>query len=171
MPSIIPVPDDSIETCSRSVALDVPAHEVFDFCTSCAGFLAHYPNPVRSYRGAERWVLGSEFWLDYRYFGMPMTWHGKITAYEHDRSFTDHMVSGMFRYWEHTHGVEPMPGGSRYTDTVRFSLGLGRWVDRVVVRRSLDTFFQRRHELLRSALRARLQPAAARESRESVRSA
>ena len=165
------MPDETVETCTRSVDLDVPAPEVFAFCTSCAGFLAHYPNPVRSYRGAERWVLGSEFWLDYRYLGLPMTWHGKVTAYDPGRSFTDHMVSGMFRYWEHTHSVEPIPGGSRYTDRVRFSLGLGRFVDRVIVRRSLTTFFERRHTLLQSALRARQPFKAASDVQPSMRSA
>ena len=143
---------DNHETCSRSVVLEVPADEVFAFCTTRAGFIAHYPNPIRSYRGAEQWVLGSEFWLDYRYMGLPMTWHGKVTELEPNRYFKDEMVSGMFRYWEHTHAVEPTASGTTYTDTVRFSMGLGRFIDRYFVKPSLDTFFMRRHQLLRAAL-------------------
>lgn len=143
---------DHLETCTRSVMLETAPEKVFAFCTSRAGFIAHYPNPIRGYRGAERWEVGSEFWLDYSYLGIPQTWHGKVTELEPDRSFTDVMLSGMFRAWEHTHSVEPAGNGTLYTDTVRFKLGLGRLIDRYIVKRSLDTFFQRRHELLRSAL-------------------
>lgn len=143
---------ETLETCTRSVALHVAPEKVFAFCTSRAGFIAHYPNPIRGYRGPERWELGSEFWLDYRYLSLPMTWHGRITQLEPNHHFTDEMISGMFRRWEHTHTVEPTPDGTLYTDMVRFSLGWGRLVDRRFVKPSLDTFFQRRHDLLRSAL-------------------
>ena len=152
MQANLPTASDSFETCTRSVILEVPASDVFAFCTTRSGFLAHYPNPIRSYRGAEQWVLGSEFWLDYRYFGLPMTWHGKVTAFEPNHYFTDEMLAGMFRFWEHTHSVETVASGTMYTDTVRFSMGLGRLVDRFFVKPSLDTFFKRRHELLRAAL-------------------
>ena len=150
--SALPAAPKRIETCTRSVSLAVPVDRVFAFCTTRAGFLAHYPNPVLDYRGDEQWVLGSEFFLDYRYLGMPMTWHGKVTALEHDHVFKDEMVSGMFRYWEHTHAVEAEASGTRYTDTVRFSLGLGTLIDRYFVKPSLATFFRKRHELLRAAL-------------------
>lgn len=143
-----------METCTRSVVLDVSPDKVFAFCTTRAGFLAHYPNPIRSYRGAEHWELGSEFWLDYRYLGLPMTWHGKITELEPNRYFKDEMISGMFRVWEHTHSVESAPSGTKYTDTVRFSLGFGGLIDRLLIKLSLDTFFQRRHALLRTALQS-----------------
>jgi ligand-binding SRPBCC domain-containing protein len=143
---------ERFEICTRSVMLEVPADEVFAFCTTRAGFIAHYPNPIRRYRGAEQWVLGSEFWLDYRYFGLPMTWHGKVTEFESNQYFKDEMISGMFRYWEHTHSVEALGSATKYTDSVRFSLGLGRLIDHYFVKPSLDTFFERRHDLLRAAL-------------------
>lgn len=145
---------DRMETCTRSVLLEVPPAKVFSFCASRVGFIAHYPNPIRAYRGADYWEAGSEFWLDYRYLGLPMTWHGKVTEFEPNQYFKDEMISGMFRYWEHTHVVESAPTGTKYTDTVRFSLGWGRWVDRLFIKPSLDTFFERRHALLRSALQA-----------------
>ena len=143
-----------METCMRSVVLDVAPEKVFAFCTTRAGFLAHFPDPVREYRGAEQWEIGSEFWVDYRHLGLPMSWHGKITELEPNRYFKDEMISGLFRRWEHTHTVEATSSGTKYTDTVEFSLGWGSLIDRFMVKPMLDTFFRRRHVLLRAALGA-----------------
>src|SRR5262249_24539353 len=134
MSSASAVSPQRFEICTHSLVLAVPVATVFAFCTSRTGFLAHYPNPIRAYRGDEQWLLGSEFWLDYRYFGVPQTWHGKVTQYELNHHFTDLMVSGMFRYWEHTHSVEAAPEGTKYTDSVRFSMGFGRMIDRYFVK-------------------------------------
>lgn len=161
---------DRMVTYSRSIVLEATPERVFGFCSSRVGFVAHYPNPILAYRGPDHWTAGSEFWLDYRYMGLAMTWHGKVTEFEPNQYFKDLMLAGMFRYWEHTHVVEPAGTGTKYTDSVRFSLGLGRWIDRLFVKPSLEKFFERRHELLRSALQGNtwnVRPAA--EQRDAAR--
>jgi ligand-binding SRPBCC domain-containing protein len=147
--------DHRLERVSRSVLLRAAPDEVFAFCTSLTGFLAQMPQKVTRTSGDTQWVLGSEFWIHYHYLGVPMKWHGRVTQYEPKRSFTDLLVSGMFRYWEHRHSEEPVPEGTRHTDTVVFTLGLGPLVDRFVAKPLLERFFQQRHALLEHALARR----------------
>jgi len=107
----------NVQTVMRSVWLAQPPETVFAFCASADGFQAQNPKPVLEYRGEPHWVEGSEFFVRYKQFGIPTNWHGKVTAYETGRYFRDVMLSGMFRFWEHTHSVEPEKEGTRYTSS------------------------------------------------------
>jgi DNA-binding transcriptional MerR regulator len=68
--------------------------------------------------------------------------------HEPGRCFVDEMTRGIYRTFRHTHCFEPSEGGTRLTDTVEFSLGLGRWVDNSIGRMTLERTFRRRHRAL-----------------------
>lgn len=139
---------------SQSVFIAAPPERVFRFCASREGFEAHFPHAIDRYKGTESWRLGDVFAFRYKFFGLWSRWQGKITHYEENRRFTDLMQVGLFKHFEHTHLFEPAEGGMRYTDSLRFTLGYGSFVDRVIGRRMLAGTFTKRHALLKRALEA-----------------
>ena len=69
---------------------------------------------------------------------------------EHERGalFTDTMRKGPYRTFRHTHRFEPSAGGTRMTDTIEFTTGLGTLIDRLIGVPILKYTFRKRHEAL-----------------------
>ena len=53
-----------------------------------------------------------------RHFGVWFTMTSKITALEEPVRFVDEQVSGPFKTFIHEHRFEPLPNGTRMTDTI-----------------------------------------------------
>jgi ligand-binding SRPBCC domain-containing protein len=103
-----------------------PPERVFALTLSEAGFVDAMPPGVEVLRWPER--FGEDEVLDLRWGAagvFPVRWTAVIDAYEEGRSFSDLQVRGPFRYWRHTHTVEPYGTGTRHTDLVEISTGLG----------------------------------------------
>lgn len=135
---------------SRSVKLSVEAGELFDFCASRAGFERQFPHQIDRYRGPADWHLGDNFSFRYKFGGLWLRWEGEFIEWDAGKRFVDEMKHGTFRRFIHTHIFERADAGTRYTDSIRFTLGLGRFVDRRIGLPMLDATFQKRHALLHS---------------------
>jgi len=57
--------------------------------------------------------------------GIPMRWRTEITGVDAPGLFTDRQEVGPYSLWEHTHTFEPVPGGVKMTDHVKYALPLG----------------------------------------------
>lgn len=103
------------------------------------------PMPVEMRSGAE---------LEYRLrlYGLPVHWITDIEDFEAPARFTDRQRKGPYRLWHHTHAFEPVEGGTRMTDTVRYQLPfgpLGSLAHALLVRRTLRKIFDYRESVLR----------------------
>ncbi|WP_017614108.1 SRPBCC family protein [Nocardiopsis salina] len=103
-----------------------PPELVFALITSRDGFLNAMPPGVEVLAWPEHFGPGEVLDLRWGAAGVhPVRWLAEIDAFEHGRTFSDLQVRGPFRFWRHTHTVEPHNGGTRHTDTVEFSTGFG----------------------------------------------
>lgn len=140
----------SREPATRSLhtqlALSRPLEEVFGFFADAANleeltppelcFRILTPLPIEMREGAL-----IEYQL--RLFGVPFGWRTRIALWQPPERFVDVQERGPYRLWEHTHRFEPIGGGTRVEDELRYALpfpplaGLAH----PVVRRQLDRIF------------------------------
>ncbi len=107
-----------------------PVERVFALIVDESGFLDAMPPGVEVLEWPEPFEAGGVMNLRWGAAGcFPVRWNAVIDAFEAGRSFSDLQVRGPFRYWRHTHRVEPYGSGTRHTDVVEFSTGLGPLVD------------------------------------------
>lgn len=88
--------------------------------------------------------------------GAPVSWTTEIRRWDPPRRFIDIQLGGPYRLWHHTHRFEESNGGTKMTDVVRYRLPfgiLGRWINRVMVRRDLQRIFDYRNEQIRALFR------------------
>lgn len=103
-----------------------PPEDVFALEVSREGFENAMPPGVEAVSWPERFATGEALEIRWGAAGLyPVHWVAVIDAFEEDRFFTDRQVRGPFRFWRHTHLVEPHEGGTRHTDVVEFSTGFG----------------------------------------------
>lgn len=79
---------------------------------------------------------------------IPLHWTTEISKVDTPYSFTDKQLKGPYALWEHTHTFEPVPGGVRMTDEVKYGLPLGVLGDiahTLVVKKKLDDIFNFRN--------------------------
>ncbi|GHD32747.1 SRPBCC family protein [Nocardiopsis kunsanensis] len=102
--------------------------DVFALEVSREGFERAMPPGVEAVSWPERFAPGEVLEIRWGAAGLyPVRWVAVIDAFEEGRTFTDRQVRGPFRFWRHTHLVEPHGSGTgtRHTDVVEFSTGLG----------------------------------------------
>lgn len=138
-----------MQTVEMSSWLPAPADAVFAYCASLAGFKDQFPFRLQWLAGPEQWSGGDVLDFRYRTGGVWLRHRAAIVQYEPGRSFTDVMERGFFRAFRHRHRFEPDGDGTRATDTVEFSLGLGDWIDRTAGRALVERSFQKRHASLK----------------------
>ena len=81
---------------------------------------------------------------------IPVRWLALHVEYEKDRFFLDEQIRGPFKKWYHRHEFEEERGGTRLTDSIRFSLPGGWPADLLfspVVKYKLRGMFRNRHEV------------------------
>ncbi len=90
--------------------------------------------------------LGEGARIEYsvRIRGIPLRWESRISAWDPPRGFVDEQLRGPYRSWVHRHGFEPVEGGTRVHDRVRYALLGGVIVDRLFVRGDLERIFDYR---------------------------
>lgn len=57
-----------------------------------------------------------------RLFGLPLRWQTEIVGWQPPFGFTDVQLSGPYRWWEHSHRLRPVEGGTEIYDHVAFRL-------------------------------------------------
>ena len=99
--------------------------------------------------------LGDTVTFEARHFGVRQRLTSRITAFDRPRYFQDRMVRGAFRFFEHDHTFDTLPGGrTRMTDVLRFRvpLGLLGWpVGRWIVGPHLRRFLLQRAGVLKTS--------------------
>lgn len=84
-----------------------------------------------------------------RWRGLPLPWRTRILLWRPPCMFIDVQEAGPYRVWHHTHRFEPVPEGTRITDTVRYAppLGpLGGIMHALWIRRDVEAIFDYRHQ-------------------------
>ena len=69
--------------------------------------------------------------------------------YLEEAEFTDLMLKGIYRSFRHTHEFKFFDGRTCVTDTVEFTFGLGKTIDRLIGLPTLRRTFEERHRLLK----------------------
>ena len=57
--------------------------------------------------------------------GIPLNWQTEILDVDEYKSFADNQNKGPYKLWHHTHIFEPIEGGVKMTDIVKYELPLG----------------------------------------------
>jgi ligand-binding SRPBCC domain-containing protein len=93
-------------------------------------------------------ALGSIIDYRLRLHWVSVRWRTAITAFEPPHRFVDEQVRGPYRSWWHEHRFDPVPGGTRLTDTVEYEPRGGRLADLLLVRRDLRRILAFRRALV-----------------------
>ena len=136
-------------TYTRSVRLDAPLEPIFRYCTSRHGFACQFPFDVQWLSEKEYWARGDILDFRYRVCGIWLRHRAEIISLEPNQSFTDLMLKGIYRSFRHTHEFRFSGGRTCVTDTVEFTFGLGKTVDRLIGLPTLRRTFKERHRLLK----------------------
>ncbi|HSR69420.1 MAG TPA: SRPBCC family protein [Acidobacteriota bacterium] len=101
--------------------------------------------------------MGEGTVIDYklRVRKIPMRWRSEITAWEPPHRFTDEQLRGPYRQWIHEHTFEEKDGGTVCRDRVRYALWGGWIVDKLLVRRDVESIFEYRQAQLKKIFPAR----------------
>lgn len=88
--------------------------------------------------------------IDYRLrvHGVPLRWRTRIAAWEPPDRFVDEQVKGPYRLWVHEHSFVEKDGGTLCRDEVRYAVLGGAIVDRLLVRRDVESIFAYRRQVL-----------------------
>jgi ligand-binding SRPBCC domain-containing protein len=88
--------------------------------------------------------------IDYklRIRGLPVRWQSEITVWDPPHRFVDEQRRGPYRRWVHEHCFDERDGGTLVRDSVEYAVWGGRLVERLFVRRDVETVFRYRSEVL-----------------------
>ena len=92
--------------------------------------------------------------IEYRVRPFPLValrWITRLLAVEEPVRFIDEQLAGPYRFWQHEHRFEPVPGGTRMVDRVDYALPLGILGDLahpLIVRPRLERIFAHRRAAL-----------------------
>ena len=109
------------------------------------------------FRGAppETIETGTRIAYTIRLGGIPMGWRTRIEDWNPPVSFIDIQEAGPYKQWIHLHHLAPAGDGVLMTDVVRYRLPfgpLGRLVNLVMVRNTLDRVFDHRYSVVREMI-------------------
>ena len=139
---------DIMLTYTRSVWLDAPLEPIFRYCTSRQGFARQFPFDVQWLSEKEYWERGDILDFRYRVCGIWLRHRAEIILLEQNKSFTDLMLKGIYHSFHHTHEFKSSGGHTCITDTVEFTFGLGKMIDRIIGLPTLRRTFEKRHRVL-----------------------
>lgn len=94
---------------------------------------------------------GAEIEYTIRWFGVPIRWKTRITAYEPPFHFVDQQIEGPYTLWRHRHAFRPTETGTIISDHVDYVLPfgiLGQLMHQLVVRKQLREIFDFRQRAL-----------------------
>lgn len=127
--------------------------EVFDFCASKEGFLAHFPLPVTWKKGPEKWQqVGDQLEFSFKVAGIALNYIAEITEFEKNQRFVDEMRQGPYKYFKHEHVFEDLGGKTKVTDRLDFSGGFFGLGDEIIAKPMTTNIFKQRHALMKQKL-------------------
>lgn len=133
--------------------LNRPVEEVFQFCASKEGFLAHFPFKTTWIRGNETWThVREELEFTFSIAGFPIHYLAEITEFDKNRKFVDVMKKGPYQFFQHEHHFEAEGSKTRYRDVLDFSYGLKGSLDKLIAGPMTKNTFKKRHFLLNRCL-------------------
>lgn len=100
----------------------------------------------------EKIAEGTEILYRLSIHGVPARWLTLIKNWNPPHGFVDEQLKGPYQKWHHTHGFEPLAGGTLLTDQVRFRLPLGFLGDAVagaLVLKDVRSIFEFRKKTIR----------------------
>lgn len=137
----------------KSIFIAQPVEEVFEFCASRQGFMAHFPYKTQWDFGEERWTTpGEELGFTFKVGPMWIKYIARIEDFQERKSFVDVMQKGPYKYFRHEHYFEEVENGTVYKDVIHFSLGLSPVLDYLIGLPATAMTFSKRHKLMKEAL-------------------
>lgn len=143
---------------TREQSIGMSPHKVFAFFSDAANldlitppwleFRILTPTPIPMATGTR--ISYQICWHFFR-----MKWLSEIVDWDPPHGFTDVQIRGPYALWRHSHCFIPESNGTRIVDTVcyRLPLGpLGAALNRLKVRRDLESIFDYRAERIRALL-------------------
>ena len=131
---------------TKSILINAPVEQVFQFCTSPDGFEKHFPHSVQWISTEKNWCSGSIIEFKFCFLSMWLYWKAEITEYQENKLFIDVLRSNFpYKYFCHSHIFEAREGMTIYTDKIEFSFGLGNFFDKVIGIPVLESTFNQRH--------------------------
>ena len=144
----------------RTQVVDAPLDEAFAFFSD-AHNLERITPPWLRFRIVEapdELSRGARLRYRLHLFGVPIRWRTEIVEWDPPHGFVDVQRRGPFRFWEHTHRLRAVTGGTEISDRIRYRLffgPLGALVQRLLVGGWVEGIFdyraQRVPELLTAA--------------------
>ena len=99
-------------------------------------------------RKKKYWEQGDILDFRYRVCGIWLRHRAEIILLEQNKSFTDLMLKGIYHSFRHTHEFKSSGGRTCITDTVEFTFGLGKMINRIIGLPTLRRTFEKRHSVL-----------------------
>jgi ligand-binding SRPBCC domain-containing protein len=101
--------------------------------------------------------VGARVTVELRLGPFRLRWVAEHVAYDPPRMFRDVQRGGPFRSWDHTHTVEPAPGGATLVDAISYELPFAPFsmVAAPFVRRKVERLFDFRHDLTKRVCEGR----------------
>lgn len=135
----------------RSVLIEATPAEVFAFHQDPRNIPKISPDSLRVEQVECRVpaVVGEEFRLKVRQFGIPLEWVGFWEEVVPDERLVDGARKSPFRRWRHQHLFRPEGAHCRMTDRVEYLLPggiIGRLLEKTVMRAVFAIIFSARHK-------------------------
>lgn len=142
-------------TLERQQVVPAPLEEAFEFLSDPRNLALLTPTwmNLELQSSSDSHVrAGTELRFRLKVRGVPLKWTSRIAIWLPGRQFVDEQVSGPFRVWTHVHTFEPVYGGTKVTDRVRYAPRGGELVNRCLVERLLTRVFDHRARATEEAL-------------------
>lgn len=147
---------------TRSLTLDLPRAEVFDFFADAAN-LERITPPGMNFHiiTPQPFEIKQGTLIDYKLKlrGVPVKWQTEISIWNPPHSFTDRQVSGPYKQWVHRHTFTALsPTRTLIEDEVKYRLPLEPLGDvaHLLIRRELDHIFDYRQKAVAEILKERI---------------
>ena len=139
-------------TLQSEILLPRPLGEVFAFFSDARNLEAITPGWLSFHiLSPTPMVMRPGTLIDYqlRVRGLPLRWRSEITAWDPPHRFVDEQRRGPYRRWIHEHTFTTHPGGTLCRDHVRYAVWGGKIIQKLFVRRDVETIFAFREQKLR----------------------
>jgi len=111
----------------KIIELPMSIDQVFKFSTDIYNICEMVPDyiKVKVLEGSDSLVSGDKVKLKLNILGISFTWESVVEDYVENEYFSDRMLKGPFKSWEHKHYYKEIAGGTEQTDIVNYELPLG----------------------------------------------